>query len=249
MPREALRDRILILDFGAQYTQLIARRVREHGVYCEIQPGTLPAAEVAAWKPAGVILSAGPPASTRRGRPSCDLGVLELGVPVLGICYGLQLLAQGLGGVVEPAEEREYGRALLKLAREDALFAGLPGGAERTVWMSHGDRVLRLPPGFVVLATSENSPFAAVRHQERPIFGLQFHPEVVHTEGGSELLRNFVHEICGCARLLDHGGVHRRGGRRGAQRRWATGASCAGSPGVSIPRWPPPSCTGRSASG
>jgi GMP synthase (glutamine-hydrolysing) len=133
------------------------------------------------------------------GAPQLDLGVLELGVPVLGICYGLQLLARGLGGVVEPAEEREYGRALLKLGREDALFAGLPGGAERSVWMSHGDRVLRLPPGFVVLATSENSPFAAVRHRERPIFGLQFHPEVVHTEGGSELLRNFVHEICGCS--------------------------------------------------
>jgi len=199
MPREALRDRILILDFGAQYTQLIARRVREHGVYCEIQPGTIPAAAVAAWKPAGVILSGGPASVYAPGAPQLDLGVLELGVPVLGICYGLQLLARGLGGVVEPAEEREYGRALLKLAREDALFAGLPGGAERAVWMSHGDRVLRLPPGFVVLATSENSPFAAVRHQERPIFGLQFHPEVVHTEGGSELLRNFVHEICGCS--------------------------------------------------
>jgi GMP synthase (glutamine-hydrolysing) len=199
MPREALRDRVLILDFGAQYTQLIARRVREHGVYCEIQPGTISAAAVAAWKPAGVILSGGPASVYEPGAPQLDLGVLELGVPVLGICYGLQLLARGLGGVVEPAEEREYGRALLKLGREDALFAGLPGGAERSVWMSHGDRVLRLPPGFVVLATSENSPFAAVRHRERPIFGLQFHPEVVHTEGGSELLRNFVHEICGCS--------------------------------------------------
>jgi GMP synthase (glutamine-hydrolysing) len=199
MPREALRDRVLILDFGAQYTQLIARRVREHGVYCEIQPGTISAAAVAAWKPAGVILSGGPASVYEPGAPQLDLAVLELGVPVLGICYGLQLLARGLGGVVEPAEEREYGRALLKLGREDALFAGLPGGAERSVWMSHGDRVLRLPPGFVVLATSENSPFAAVRHRERPIFGLQFHPEVVHTEGGSELLRNFVHEICGCS--------------------------------------------------
>jgi GMP synthase (glutamine-hydrolysing) len=199
MPREALRDRVLILDFGAQYTQLIARRVREHGVYCEIQPGTISAAAVAAWKPAGVILSGGPSSVYEAGAPQLDLGVLELGVPVLGICYGLQLLARGLGGVVEPAEEREYGRALLKLAREDVLFAGLPGGAERSVWMSHGDRVLRLPPRFVVLATSENSPFAAVRHQDRPIFGLQFHPEVVHTEGGSELLRNFVHEICGCS--------------------------------------------------
>jgi GMP synthase (glutamine-hydrolysing) len=199
MSRDAHRDRILILDFGSQFTQLIARRVREHRVYCEIHPGTLSAEAVAAWKPAGVILSGGPASVYEPGAPHVDLGVLGLGVPVLAICYGLQLVAQGLGGVVEPAEEREYGRALLKLTREDALFAGLPGGAERTVWMSHGDRVLRLPPGFGVLATSENSPFAAVRHKTRPIYGLQFHPEVVHTEGGSELLRNFVHAICGCS--------------------------------------------------
>jgi GMP synthase (glutamine-hydrolysing) len=199
MSRDAHRDRILILDFGSQFTQLIARRVREHRVYCEIHPGTLSAEAVAAWKPAGVILSGGPASVYEPGAPHVDLGVLELGVPVLAICYGLQLLAHGLGGVVEPAEEREYGRALLKLGREDALFAGLPGGAERTVWMSHGDRVLRLPPGFGVLATSENSPFAAVRHETRPLYGLQFHPEVVHTEGGSELLRNFVHGICGCS--------------------------------------------------
>jgi GMP synthase (glutamine-hydrolysing) len=199
MSRDAHRDRILILDFGSQFTQLIARRVREHRVYCEIQPGTISAEAVARWKPAGVILSGGPASVYEPGAPHVDLGVLELGVPVLAICYGLQLLAHGLGGVVEPAEEREYGRALLKLGREDALFAGLPGGAERTVWMSHGDRVLRLPPGFGVLATSGNSPFAAVRHETRPIYGLQFHPEVVHTEGGSELLRNFVHGICGCS--------------------------------------------------
>jgi len=199
MSRDAHRDRILILDFGSQFTQLIARRVREHRVYCEIHPGTISAEAVARWKPAGVILSGGPASVYEPGAPHVDLGVLELGVPVLAICYGLQLLAHGLGGVVEPADEREYGRALLKLGREDALFAGLPGGAERTVWMSHGDRVLRLPPGFGVLATSENSPFAAVRHETRPIYGLQFHPEVVHTEGGSELLRNFVHGICGCS--------------------------------------------------
>jgi GMP synthase (glutamine-hydrolysing) len=154
---------------------------------------------VARWQPAGLILSGGPSSVYEPGAPQLDLSVLELGVPVLGICYGLQLLARGLGGVVEPAEDREYGRAILKLAREDVLFAGLPGGAERTVWMSHGDRVLRLPPGFLVLATSESSPFAAVRHETRPIFGVQFHPEVAHTEGGAEILRNFVRTICGCA--------------------------------------------------
>jgi GMP synthase (glutamine-hydrolysing) len=198
MQPEAHRDRILILDFGSQFTQLIARRVREQAVYCEIQPGTLDAAAAARFRPAGVILSGGPSSVFEAGAPQLDPGVLELGVPVLGICYGLQLLAHQLGGVVEPAAEREYGRAQLKVVREDPLFAGLPGGAERTVWMSHGDRVLRLPPGFFVLAASDNSPFAAVRHVERRLYGIQFHPEVVHTEGGAELLRNFVRGICGC---------------------------------------------------
>jgi GMP synthase (glutamine-hydrolysing) len=199
MVRDAHQDRILILDFGSQFTQLIARRVREHAVYCEVHPGTMDAAAIAAWKPAGIILSGGPSSVYEPGAPKVDLALLDLGVPVLAICYGLQLLAHGLGGVVEPGEEREYGRAQLKLSRADALFAGHAGGAERTVWMSHGDKVLRLP-GFSVLATSDNSPFAAVRHETRPIYGLQFHPEVVHTEGGAEILGNFVHGICGLAR-------------------------------------------------
>jgi GMP synthase (glutamine-hydrolysing) len=199
MARDAHRDRILILDFGSQFTQLIARRVREHAVYCEVHPGTMSAAEIAAWKPAGVILSGGPMSVYEPGAPHADLALLDLGVPVLAICYGLQLLAHGMGGVVEPGEEREYGRAQLKLARPDPLFAGESGGAERTVWMSHGDKVIRLP-GFVVLATSDSSPFAAVRHETRPIYGLQFHPEVVHTEGGAEILGNFVHGICGLER-------------------------------------------------
>src|SRR5215470_14208771 len=147
MARDPHRDRILILDFGAQYTKLIARRVREHKVYCEIVPGTVDAATVARFRPAGVILSGGPASVYEAGAPQLDLGVLELGVPVLGICYGLQLMARGLGGVVEPADEREYGRAQIKLGREDALFADLPSGAQRSVWMSHGDRVLRLPAG------------------------------------------------------------------------------------------------------
>jgi GMP synthase (glutamine-hydrolysing) len=199
MPADPHRDRVLILDFGSQYTQLIARRIREQRVYCEIHPHHLSAEAVRAWRPAGIILSGGPSSVLDRDAPDMDLGILELGVPVLGICYGLQLLARRLGGVVERAAHREYGRAQLKREREDVLLEGLPGGVERTVWMSHGDRVLRLPPGFVVLATSEGSPFAAVRHAERPIWGIQFHPEVSHTEGGSELLANFVHRICGCA--------------------------------------------------
>ncbi len=196
--RELERDRILVLDYGSQYTQLIARRIRAQHVYCEIQPGDLDPAAVRAWDPAGIVLSGGPASVLDPDAPGFDPALLDLGKPVLGICYGLQLLAHRLGGVVEPADDRVYGRALLKAERDDPLLADLPGGAERVVWMSHGDRVLRLPPGFVVLATSESSPFAAVRHAERPIWGLQFHPEVVHTEGGRQMLANFVHRICGC---------------------------------------------------
>jgi len=192
------RERILILDFGSQYTQLIARRIRERHVYCEIHPPTLDVAAVRAWNPAGIILSGGPASVFADGAPDLDPALAELGVPILGICYGLQLLAHRLGGLVERADGREYGRALLKLESDDPLFADLPGGAERTVWMSHGDRVLRLPDGFKILARSESSPFAAVRHAERPIWGLQFHPEVVHTQGGDRMLANFVLGICGC---------------------------------------------------
>jgi len=191
-------DRILILDFGSQYTQLIARRIREQQVYCEIQPPTFDVDRIRAWRPAGIILSGGPSSVFEDTAPDIDPAIVELGVPVLGICYGLQLLVHRLGGLVERADDREYGRALLKLEGKDPLFARLPGGVERVVWMSHGDRVLRLPEGFEVLATSQSSPFAAVRHADRPIWGVQFHPEVVHTEGGGQMLSNFVRDICGC---------------------------------------------------
>jgi GMP synthase (glutamine-hydrolysing) len=194
------RDRILILDYGSQFTQLIARRIREQRVYCEIHPPTISRAAIEAWDPAGIVLSGGPSSVLDVGAPDLDPEIVALGRPVLGICYGLQLLAHRLGGLVEKADDREYGRALFKLDRDDdPLFADLPGGAERVVWMSHGDRVLRLPEGFVVLGTSENSPFAAVRHAERPIWGVQFHPEVAHTQAGSQILANFAHRICGCA--------------------------------------------------
>jgi GMP synthase (glutamine-hydrolysing) len=199
MPPDLHSDRILILDFGAQYTQLIARRLREHQVYCEIHPHHWELERIRAWRPRGIILSGGPSSVLSPGAPSVDPGVYRLGVPVLGICYGLQLLCHQLGGLVEKAEDREYGRALLKLERDHPLFAALPGGAERTVWMSHGDRVLRLPPGFEVVATSESSPFAAVAHASEPIVGVQFHPEVVHTEAGGLMLRNFALGMCGCA--------------------------------------------------
>ncbi|MFP6624443.1 MAG: glutamine-hydrolyzing GMP synthase [Myxococcota bacterium] len=192
-------QRILILDFGAQYTQLIARRVREHHVYCEIHPGDLDLAAIQAFDPSGIILSGGPASVLDEGSPDADPGVFELEVPILGICYGLQLLVLRLGGKVESAEDREYGRAQLVVELEDPLLGSVDRSGDRVVWMSHGDRVLSLPDGFEVVAHSGNSPFAAVRHQDRPIWGVQFHPEVVHTDGGSEILRRFVHDVCGCA--------------------------------------------------
>jgi GMP synthase (glutamine-hydrolysing) len=189
---------VLVLDFGSQYTQLIARRIRERGVYCEIHPCHLPLDAIRAFGARGVVLSGGPASVLAPDAPFAHPEILELGVPVLGICYGLQWICHVLGGVVEKAEDREYGRAQLKLERADPLLAAWSDRTEHTVWMSHGDRVLRLPPDFVVLASSDHSPFAAVRHRERSLYGLQFHPEVVHTEGGGELLASFVHEICGC---------------------------------------------------
>jgi GMP synthase (glutamine-hydrolysing) len=194
--RDMTADRIVVLDFGAQYSQLIARRIREQGVYCEIHPGTVDAETVRAWKPVGIVLSGGPSSVFDEGAPHFDPAILDIGCPVLGICYGLQLLAHHLGGLVEAADDREYGRALLKIERDDPLFANLEGGVERVAWMSHGDRVLRLPEGFETLATSDGSPFAAVRDRERPLWGVQFHPEVVHTDGGRAMLANFALGIC-----------------------------------------------------
>ena len=193
------RDRILILDYGSQVTQLIARRVREHHVYCEIHPFRMPLEEVRSFAPAGIILSGGPASVHEPGAPDLDLGLLELGVPVLGICYGLQLLAARLGGQVEASDEREFGPATLEHRTDDPLFADLEGGGTRRVWMSHGDRVLALPEGFEVIGTSEGSPNAAVRWAGRDVWGVQFHPEVHHSDGGSQLLDNFVTRICGCA--------------------------------------------------
>jgi GMP synthase (glutamine-hydrolysing) len=198
-PRPASTDsRILILDFGAQYSQLIARRVREGHVYCELHPADMSIEEIRAFEPSGVILSGGPSSVLDDDAPNLDPAVLELGVPILGICYGLQLLVHRLGGKVEAADDREYGRAALKIERADPLFEGLAADVDHVVWMSHGDRVLSLPDGMSVIASSGGSPFAAVRCEERPFWGVQFHPEVVHTDGGVRMLENFVHRICGC---------------------------------------------------
>jgi GMP synthase (glutamine-hydrolysing) len=195
---KATSSRILILDFGAQYSQLIARRVREAHVYCELHPADVDLATIRAFAPTGIILSGGPSSVLDADAPDIDRGVFELGVPILGICYGLQLLVQRLGGRVESADDREYGRASLKLEGEDPLFEGLSQDVEHVVWMSHGDRVLALPPGMRRIATSGGSPFAAVRSDVAPIWGVQFHPEVVHTEGGRQMLENFVLRICRC---------------------------------------------------
>jgi GMP synthase (glutamine-hydrolysing) len=187
---------IPILDFGAQYAQLIARRVREAGVYSELVRPDISIDELKKLNPKGLILSGGPSSVYEPGAPKCDPKIFDLGVPVLGICYGMQLGAQLLGGQVKPAKAREFGRAKLKVVADDALVRGLP--AETTVWMSHGDQVHDLPGEFIPLATTPTCPFAAARHKTRPFFGVQFHPEVTHTPRGSQIFRNFIYDICKC---------------------------------------------------
>jgi len=194
-------DRVLILDFGSQVTQLIARRVREAGVYCEIWPFN--AAEddkVRAFRPKAVILSGGPASVTELHTPRAPQQVFEMGVPVLGICYGQQTMVAQLGGAVETDDHREFGRAFLDVRDGCELFDGLwETGAREQVWMSHGDKVTALPPGFRVVGTSEGAPFAAVADDQRRFYGVQFHPEVVHTPQGAKLLANFVRQVAGCA--------------------------------------------------
>ncbi len=193
-------DRVLILDFGSQVTQLIARRVRESGVYCEIHSYNMSEERLRAFAPKAVILSGGPASVTGVGAPRAPDAVFELGVPVLGICYGQQAMCAQLGGEVETAEHREFGRAFLEMIDGCALFEGVwKKGAREQVWMSHGDRVIRLPEGFRAVGVSEGAPFAAIADDERRFYGLQFHPEVVHTPHGAALLRNFTHRVAGCA--------------------------------------------------
>ena len=192
----AERERIAILDYGSQYTQLIARRIREQHVYSEILPFGTTAESLRANMPKGVILSGGPNSVFAAGAPSIDPAIFELGVPVLGICYGMQLMCQALGGRVEPGTTREYGKTELTATGGCGLFAEVP--EKSTVWMSHGDRVAEIPPGFAPAATSANCPCAAMCDGSRRLFALQFHPEVVHTQHGEQILRNFVFGICGC---------------------------------------------------
>jgi GMP synthase (glutamine-hydrolysing) len=190
------RNRILVLDFGSQTTQLIARRVRELSVYSEIQPCTWPIDKVRAWNPGGVILSGGPASVYADGAPTVDRALFELGVPVLGICYGLQLMTHLLGGRVAKAERREYGPATIVVDQPFGPFVRMRAGERLDVWMSHGDRVEALAPGFAPIATTDNSPYAAVTERARKLYGVQFHPEVVHTPRGRELLEAFVVDVC-----------------------------------------------------
>ncbi len=194
-------NRILILDYGSQFTQLIARRIREARVYCEIHPAArgTDLAFVREFAPKGIIFSGGPSSVFDTGAPTADARLLELGVPVLGICYGMQLIAHLSGGTVRPSQEREYGRAEVTVREGAGLFAGFEVGSRTTVWASHGDRLDEPPPGFRVTAVSANAPVAAIRHESRPIFGVLFHPEVAHTEHGGAILHNFLFGICGCA--------------------------------------------------
>jgi len=192
------RDLILILDFGSQYTQLIARRVREQKVYSEIHPFNISMAKIRELAPRGIILSGGPSSSYDAGAPRISTELYDLGVPVLGICYGVQLTALLLGGQVAPASRREYGRATLKVKDANDLFHGFQPGEDISVWMSHGDRIEALPSGFAVSGESANCPAAAVAAPARRFWGVQFHPEVAHTPRGGEILANFLFRICGC---------------------------------------------------
>jgi GMP synthase (glutamine-hydrolysing) len=190
-------DRILILDFGSQYTQLIARRIREEQVYSEIHPPTRSLEWIREWSPTGIILSGGPASVYDEGVPTIDPGILDMGVPVLGICYGMQVIAQ-LAGSEVAVGRREYGRAELTVAEPGELFHGFLPEEPTQVWCSHADHVDRPPDGYRTLASTETLPVAAFRHAERPVFGVQFHPEVAHTPRGGEILSNFLLRICAC---------------------------------------------------
>ena len=204
MTQDIHQHRILILDFGSQYTQLIARRIREIGVYCEIWPWDVTEEEIAGFKPRGIILSGGPESATSEEGPKAPAIVFDMQKPVLGICYGLHTMAAQLGGSVEPSDEKEFGYAEVELVRSSALFdaitdrQGESGNGLLDVWMSHGDKVTALPPGFDLVARTASAPVCAIADEARHFYGIQFHPEVTHTSCGKEILQRFVLDICSC---------------------------------------------------
>ena len=190
-------ERAVILDFGSQYSQLIARRVRELGVYAEILPHNTPAAQLIKDKPKAIILSGGPASMSVGEGPACERDIFELGIPILGICYGMQLMGRIFGGEIRTSPQREYGKATLLISAQDSLFHNLD--RELTVWMSHGDKVSRLPSGFEIIASTDNSSIAAMVEKKRKLYGVQFHPEVVHTTFGKEILKNFLYQVARCS--------------------------------------------------
>lgn len=190
------QEKIIVLDFGSQYNQLITRRIREFGVYSELHPHTITVEEMKALNPTGIIFSGGPNSVYDEGAFRCDEDLFEMGVPILGICYGMQLMTNHFAGKVEPAKDREYGKATINVEKPSRLFAGLP--TDQIVWMSHGDLVVAEPAGFEVTATSASCPIAAITNEDRKMYGVQFHPEVQHSIHGNELLKNFALNICGC---------------------------------------------------
>ena len=192
-------EKVLVLDFGSQYTQLIARRVRDQHVYCEIVRHNITPDRVKEISPKGLILSGGPASVYERAAPTCETGLFQLGIPILGICYGMQVACEALGGRVESTPAKEYGASGCRITGDDELFDGVP--RETQVWMSHGDQVAGVSADFLPLAETDTCPFAAVKHRDRPIYGLQFHPEVTHTPEGNTILGNFLSAICGCRGL------------------------------------------------
>src|SRR5215216_4359186 len=191
------RQSLLILDYGSQYTQLIARRIRESSVYCEIHPGTIAVEKIRAIAPNAIILSGGPQSVYGADSPKSDPALFDLGLPVLGLCYGEQLMAQQLGGKVEPSNEREYGPAELEVGENVGILGTFKAGEKLNVWMSHGDRLTSLPPGFRPIGKSGNAPLAAIADPARKLYGIQFHPEVAHTPRGLEILKSFLFEVAG----------------------------------------------------
>lgn len=191
-------DKILILDFGSQYTQLIARRIRELNVYCEIHPFNYDLDKIKKFNPKGIILSGGPSSVYQENAPYCSQEIFSLGLPVFGICYGMQLTSFFLGGKVIPSEKREYGRAAIEIIESKGIFKSFKAGQKFDVWMSHGDKVDAIPEGYEQIALSENTAFTAIANYEKNIYGVQFHPEVVHSANGTEIIGNFIFEVCKC---------------------------------------------------
>ena len=194
-----MKEKIIIIDFGSQYSQLIARRIREINVYCEIYPPQITAAKIKALEPSGIIFSGGPKSLTQKNAPRCDVGIFNLNIPIMGVCYGMQLIAHHFKGKVGKSTDREYGKAELFIDNEKTIFSKI--GKNMITWMSHEDKVTKLPKDFVILAHTQNARIASFAHKQKSIFGVQFHPEVVHTPRGKTVIENFVMKVCGCRGL------------------------------------------------